>query len=59
MKFFELASCLAPAVPGGYSGALFMRELILMFTNVTIDVLARICSELHWDSKDILETTDE
>lgn len=37
MKFFELASCLAPAVPGGYARAQFLRELISMFTNVTED----------------------
>lgn len=37
MKFFELASCLTPAVPGGYSRAPFMCELISMFTNVTED----------------------
>lgn len=37
MKFFELAQCLEPAVPGGLSRAPYMRELISMFTTVTED----------------------
>lgn len=37
MKFFELAKCLEPAVPGGLSRAPYMRELISMFTTVTED----------------------
>lgn len=37
MKFFELATCLEPAVPGGLSRAPYLRELISMFTTVTED----------------------
>lgn len=42
MKFFELANCFAPAVPGGLARAPFMRELISLFTNVTED---------EWDTR--------
>lgn len=35
MKFFELAKCLRPSVPGGLARAPYMRELISMFTTVT------------------------
>ncbi|MBM7051023.1 ABC-three component system protein [Rothia sp. ZJ1223] len=35
MKFFELAQCLEPAVPGGLARAPYLRELISMFTTVT------------------------
>lgn len=37
MKFHELATCLAPALPGGLARAERMRELISMFTTVTED----------------------
>lgn len=35
MKFFELARCLEPAVPGGLSRTPYMCELISMFTTVS------------------------
>lgn len=37
MKFFELAACLEPAVPGGLARAPYLRELISIFTTVTED----------------------
>ncbi|TRX47074.1 hypothetical protein FNY88_10840 [Corynebacterium guaraldiae] len=56
MKFYELAMCLAPALPGGLARAERMRELISMFTTVTEDEWGTRSDPAELPSDSVLES---
>ena len=56
MKFFELAKCLEPAVPGGLPRALYLRELISMFTTISEADWATRRDPSHLPSDSVLES---